>query len=85
MGTRVNLNIDDMENVTGGSLYCKTVNGVKVLEQLDADHNVINTWRILTTKNDVYNEMKEKYFTLEGNKDMAMVSILLSEHKIGPM
>ena len=86
MSTRVSLNNEDMEKVTGGSLYCNTnADGVKVLERLDADHNVIATWRILTTKNDVYTEMKEKYFTLEGNKDLAMIDILISEGKIGPM
>ena len=85
MSNRISLDMEDMEQVTGGSLYCNTVDGVKVLERLDAEHNVIETWRILTTKNDVYNELKTKYFTLEGNKDLVMIDILLSEGKIGPM
>ena len=85
MSNRVEINEDSLEMVTGGSLYCNTVNGVKVLEQLDSEHNVIHTWKILTTKNDVYNEMKRTYFTLDGNKDLAMLEILLREGKISPM
>jgi len=85
MSERVALNMDDLENVTGGSLYCNTVNGIKVLERLDSNHNVIETYRILTTKNDVYSELKAKYFTLDGNKDLTMIKILMDEHKIGPM
>ena len=86
MAERKAIDMKELENVTGGSLYCNTnSDGVKVLERLDADHNVIGTWRILTSKNDVYSELKEKYFDLEGNKDLVMIDILLSEGKIAPM
>lgn len=79
---RVELDLDDLESVVGGMLSVDTENGVKVVKRYNAKHEVIGTWRILTTKTDVFTQMQQEYWQLG---DVGMINKLIADKKIAPM
>lgn len=79
MSERKELNLNQLESVTGGMLSVDTVNGEKVLLRYNAKHEVIGRWKILTSKGAIFDQMKTEYWSLG---DEGMVAKLLAEGKI---
>lgn len=80
---RIELNLEDADKVTGGSLYAKYVDGIPVLERLNGNHEVIARYPILTSVDEVMEAMKSTYWSLdEGKRDNQMLQILYNNGQI---
>ena len=78
---RTEVDMDDLEFVTGGMLSVDTVDGVKVVKKYNAEHECVGTWEILTTKTDVFTTMQKEYWELGDN---GMIDKLIADGKIKP-
>lgn len=77
--TRVQLNDDDVEIVTGGLLSLKQVDGVYVVQVRDADFNVVTSYPVKKSPRTVNSLLQEKYWSFEeGKRDVQMISYLQS-------
>ena len=75
---RTELSMDEVEEVVGGTLSIRSSNGVDGIVWYDIDHNVLGTYRILTSKSEVADLFKTTYWNLEGDgtRDQQMLDIL---------
>lgn len=75
---RVELSMEEVEDVVGGTLSVRTAGGVDGIVWYDMDHNILGQYRILTSKEQVVELLKRTYWNLEGDgtRDQQMLEIL---------
>lgn len=77
--TRVQLNDEDLEIVTGGLLSLKQVDGQYVVQVRDGDFNVVYSYPVKKSPRTVNSLLQEKYWSFEeGKRDNQMIAYLQS-------
>lgn len=80
---RIMLTEEEADKVAGGNLQVNVDSeGNAELWLVNPNMTIAKKFKILTSGPDVYAEIMQKYYTLSGNKDMAMLQILANEKKI---
>lgn len=77
--TRIQLDDDTVEEVTGGLLSLKKVDGQYVVQLRDADFNVVSSYPVKKSVRTVNSLLQEMYWSFEaGHRDNQMLSYLQS-------